>query len=156
MKANFFTALISLTFFLVSCGDNTAETAEKQQAANPSSEIKESSSTEGEDIFGEWELVGAALDVNDNLQLDEGERKNLTPASYKDYMKLNRDSTGLFTIAKMKGRFEFATEPNGKKFMNWYDEGNGRHRVGTFLSVTKTELLFKEPGGSGLILFKRI
>jgi hypothetical protein len=105
-----------------------------------------------EDIVGEWELVGFVIDTNDNLRIDEEERKGLKAVSYKDYMKLNSDSSGLFTIARMEGRYE----TNEKKFLTWYDTANGRHRIGTILSVTKDELQIKEPGGSGLFLWKRI
>jgi len=105
-----------------------------------------------ENIVGEWELVGFIVDTNDNLQIDEDERKNLKTGSYQDYMKLNSDGSGFFTTAKIEGRYEI----NEKKFITWYDSANGRHRIGTILSVTKDELQIKEPGGSGLFLWKRI
>ena len=47
-------------------------------------------------------------------------------------------------------------ESGGKRYLEWYDSANGRHRIGTILSVTKEELQIKEPGGSGLFLWKRI
>ena len=72
-------------------------------------------------------MVGFVMDTNDNLQIDEAERKNLKPASFKDYMKLNNDGTGVFTVAKMEGRYEATAKETGdKKFLTWYDKANGR------------------------------
>ena len=105
-----------------------------------------------ENIVGEWELVGFVNDINDNRQVDEVERKDLKQATYKGYMKLNNDGSGLFTTAEMEGRYEV----NEKKILDWYDRANGRHRVGTIISVTKEELHIKEPGGYGLFIWKRI
>ena len=160
MKSNSLIAFITAAFFLTNCGDNKAATGENQ-ANNSSAEKKDepasNSSSQGDDIIGEWELVGGIVDTNDNLQLDEDERKNLKPAGYKDYMKLSRDGSGLFTIAKMKGRYEITDkENNGKKFLTWYDEANGPHKIGIILKVTKDELHIKEVGGSGLIIWKRL
>jgi hypothetical protein len=161
MKLTSFSLLISFVFVLISCGDNKAATSDKQEANTSSPEKKENPasglSAQEDDIIGEWDLVGAVVDTNDNLQIDEDERKKLESAAYKDYMKLNRDGSGLFTIAKMKGRYEI-TDPksDGKKFLTWYDEANGPHRIGTILKVTKDELHIKEVGGSGLILWKRL
>ena len=109
-----------------------------------------------EDIVGEWEMQSSIVDTNDNLQIDEEERKNLKPTAFKDYMKLNKDGTGLFTIGKMEGRYEIKEESNGRKFMTWYDKANGPHRVGSIMKVTKDELTIKEPGGYGLFLWKRL
>ena len=72
-------------------------------------------------------------------------------------MKLNSDGSGLFTVAKMEGRYEaIDKESGGKKFLTWYDTANGRHRIGTIISVSKDELHIKEPGGSGLFIWKRL
>ena len=38
------------------------------------------------------------------------ERKNLKSTTFKDYMKLNSDGSGLFTVAKMEGRYEAKVE----------------------------------------------
>ena len=133
MKHFIFCALL----FIVTHGNNTA-------------------TAQSDGIVGEWELVGFVGDTNDNLQIDEGERQNLKQASYKDYMTLNSDGTGLFTVAKMEGRYEIKTENNGRKMMTWYDQGNGKHRVGSIMKVTKDELTIKEPGGNGVFLWKRI
>ena len=161
MKSTSLTTLIIAVFFLTNCGDNKAATNEKQQADNSSSEKKtepaSNSSAQGDDIVGEWEMVSSIVDTNDNLQIDEEERAKLQPVSYKDYMKLNRDGSGLFTIAKMEGRYEIKEEKNnGSKFMTWYDKTNSPHRVGAIMKVTKDELTIKEPGGSGLFLWKRL
>lgn len=110
-----------------------------------------------ENIVGEWELVGSIVDTNDNLQIDENERKNLSPTSFKDYMKLNNDGTGLFTVARMEGHYEAkAKESGGKIFLTWYDKANGPHGTGTIISVTKDELQIKEAGGYGLFIWKRL
>ena len=151
----------AVTFILTNCGDNTAATDETQQTNDPSSEKKAEPSAnlsaQGDDIIGEWEMVGFINDTNDNLQIDENERKNLKTPSFKDYMKLNSDGSGLFTVAKMEGRYEAkAEESGGKKYLTWYDRANGPHRVGTIISVTKDELHIKEPGGNGLFIWKRL
>lgn len=131
--------------------ENSTKTLE-QTSANPQTD----NSSNDDGIVGDWELVGFVGDTNDNLQIDEEERKNLKAASYKDYMTLKSDGSGLFTVAKMEGRYEIKEESNGRKFMTWYDKGNGPHRVGSIMKVTKDELTIKEPGGNGLFLWKRI
>jgi hypothetical protein len=160
VKLNSLIIFIMAAFFLAGCSDNKSTTNEKQKANTSISEKKEEStpshSAQGDDIVGKWELVGFIGDINDNLQIDEDEKKNLKPVSYKDYMKINGDGSGLFTVAKMEGRYEITDEGNGKKYMTWYDKGNGEHRIGTIIKVTKDELHIKEPGGSGLFLWKRL
>jgi len=160
MKTNFFITIILAVFFLTNCGDNKAATDEKHQTDNHSVEKKAepvtNSSEQGDDITGEWEMVGSVMDANNNLQVDEEERKNLKSTAVKDYMKFNRDGTGLFTVAKMEGRYESTPKENGKKYFTWHDEANGPHKIGTVLKVTKDELHIKEPGGSGLFVWKRL
>ena len=146
--------------FIVACGNNNTAT-EPQLTNNSTTEKKSepptSSSAQGDEIVGEWEMVGFVGDTNDNLQIDEAERKNLKSVSFKDYMKLNSDGSGLFTVAKMEGRYEaIAKESGGKKFLTWYDKADGRHRIGTIISVSKDELHIKEPGGNGLFIWKRL
>ncbi len=148
-------------FILTNCGDNKATTDEKQQTNNTSSEKKAEpatkSSAQGNDIIGEWEMVGFVNDTNDNLQIDENERKNLKTPSFKDYMKLNSNGSGLFTVAKMEGRYEAKPkESGGQKYITWYDKANGPHRVGTIIKVTRDELHIKEPAGNGLFIWKRL
>lgn len=160
MKSASLIIFIIGAFFLTNCGDNKAATNEKQ-SNNSSSEKKEASASnasgQGDDITGEWELLGFVGDTNDNLQIDEEERKILKTPSYKDYMKLNRDGSGLFTIAKMEGRYETNPKENdGKNYLTWYDKANGPHKVGTIIKVTKEELHIKEPGGNGLFIWKRL
>ena len=123
--------------FIVTHGNNTA-------------------TAQSDGIVGEWELVGFVQDTNDNLLIDEAERKNLKTPSYKDYMKLKSDGTGQFTIAKMEGRYEAKANSNGKKVLTWYDKGEGRHRIGTVVVVSAKELQIKEPGGNGLFLWKKL
>lgn len=161
MKSESVILLIAIIFFITNCGDNKAASDETQQANNPSSEKKEeaapNASAQGNDIIGEWELFGFVSDTNDNLQVDEEERKNLTTPSFKDYMKLNSDGSGLFTIAKMDGRYEAKPKVNGgKNYLTWFDTANGPHKIGTIVQVTKDELHIKEPGGNGLFIWKRL
>ncbi|MFN2440031.1 MAG: hypothetical protein ABR503_12585, partial [Chitinophagaceae bacterium] len=116
MKHILFYSLI----FLVACGDNN--TVKEPQLTNNSSTEKKTEppapSAQGDDIFGEWEMVGSVMDTNDNLIIDEEERKNLKPSTVKDYMKLNSDGSGLFTVAKMEGRYETkAKESGGKNYL---------------------------------------
>lgn len=154
-------AIILLLVFSSACSneenvENTSENSTKKSDQTKTNTQSDNSSND-DGIVGDWELVGFVGDTNDNLQIDEDERKNLKAASYKDYMTLNSDGSGLFTVAKMEGRYEIkADENNGRKFMTWYDKGNGEHRVGSIMKVTKDELTIKEPGGNGLFLWKRI
>lgn len=162
MKTRFTFIYAALIFLFSNCGDNkAAANNEKDTTSNASSESKEeaasNSSAQGDDIIGQWEMVSSVVDTNDNLQIDEDERKNLTPVSVKDYMKLNRDGSGLFTVAKMEGRYEITDPKNdGKKLLTWYDIANGRHRIGSIMKVTKDELHIKEYGGHGLFVWKRL
>lgn len=161
MKTESVILLIAIILFITNCGDNKAASDETQQANNPSSEKKDNAasnaSAQGNDIIGEWELLGFVSDTNDNLQVDEEERKNLTTPSFKDYMKLNSDGSGLFTIAKMDGRYEAKPKENGgKNYLTWFDTANGPHKIGTIVKVTKDELHIKEPGGNGLFIWKRL
>lgn len=147
-------------FFIAACGNNNSSTT-AEQTNNSSTEKKSEPVTntpaQGDEIVGEWEMVGFVSDTNDNLQIDEEERKNLKSASFKDYMQLNSDGSGSFTVSKMEGRYEYkAKEGESKKYLTWYDKGDGRHRVGTVVSVSKEELHIKEPGGNGLIVWKRL
>ncbi len=158
MKPKSLIPLVTAVFLITNCGANKAVKNEKQQTNNPSAEKKaepaNNPSARGDDIVGEWEMVGFVIDTNDNLQIDEAERRNLKQ-TMKDYMKLNRDGSGVFTVAKLPGRFE-TTESSGKKYLTWYDRANGRHRVGTIIKVTRDELHIKEPGGHGLFIWKRL
>lgn len=161
MKIVFQSAIILLLLFASACNNQATENNPAENAPNTPAQTTENPQTGNfstdDGIVGDWELVGFVGDTNDNLQIDDEERKNLKTPSYKDYMTLNRDGSGLFTIAKMEGRYEIKTEESsGRKFMTWYDKGNGPHRVGAIMKVTKDELTIKEPGGNGLFLWKRI
>ncbi|HVF97215.1 MAG TPA: hypothetical protein VM871_07845 [Flavisolibacter sp.] len=149
----------ALTFLgLLSCGNNDSESKPATTKTGTSEESKQSpasQATGGNDITGEWEMQGSVVDTNDNLQIDEEERKVLKPASFKDYMKLNSDGTGLFTVGKMEGHYE-VSDGGGKKFLRWFDKANGQHRIGTIIKIAPDELHIKEPGGSGLFVWKRI
>ena len=138
--------------------NNTTTTSE--QTNNSTTEKKvdapNSTSAQGDEIVGEWEMVGSVMDTNDNLQIDDAERGNLKAAAFKDYMKLDGDGTGLFTVAKLEGRYEVVTNEKEKKSLTWYDKENGQHRIGTIVSVSKEELHVKEPGGNGLIIWRRL
>ena len=154
-----FNIIITL-FLLTACTNSNSKATGESQTDNTTSaektDVASSTSMQDEGLVGEWELVGSIVDTNDDLQIDENERKNLTKPSYKDYMKLNRDGSGLFTIAHLEGRYEIKKESNGRNVMTWYDRANGPHRVGSIMKVTKDELTIKEPGGNGLFLWKRL
>jgi hypothetical protein len=161
MKPNSLIIFITTVFIVAGCSDNKATTNEKQETNTSSSKKQEESapspSAEDDNIVCEWELVGFIGDTNDNLQIDEDEKKNLKTPSYKDYMKLNSDGSGLFTVAQLQGRYEIKKdESNGRDEMTWYDKTNSPHRIGSIMKVTKDELIIKEPGGSGLFLWKRL
>lgn len=160
-----FSKLTSMKLFLIfgllftaACNDNKTP-ATPEQINNSASEKKSANpataSAQADDIVGEWEMLGFVGDTNDNLLIDEAERKNLKQAGFKDYMKLNSDGSGLFTVAKMEGRYE-VKEAAGKKKLTWYDSANGPHRIGTIISVSKEELHIKEPDGNGLFIWKKL
>jgi hypothetical protein len=154
MKSKPLIPLLTTVFLIANCGADKAVKNEKQQTNPPSAGKKAESAN---DIVGEWEMVGFIVDTNDNLQIDEAERKNLKRPSIKDYMRLNRDGSGEFTVAKMPGRYEVRDpDGSGKRYLTWYDKANGPHRVGTIIKVTRDELHIKEPGGHGLFVWKRI
>jgi hypothetical protein len=160
MKSKSWLRVVTAVFVIVTCGNTQAANNEKQPPPTPSAAKKtgpaSNVSASGADIVGEWEMVGFVVDTNDNLQIDEAERKALKP-TMKDYMKLNRDGSGVFTVAKMEGRYEIKDpDSSGKKYLTWFDKANGRHRVGTIIKVTKDELHIKEPGGHGLFVWKRL
>ena len=156
MKSKSLIPLVTAVFCITNCGADKAVKNEKQQT-NPPSAGKKAEPARGDDIVGEWEMVGFIVDTNDNLQIDEAERRNLKQPSVKDYMKLNRDGSGVFTVAKLPGRYEVRDpESSGKKYLTWFDKANGPHRVGTIIKVTRDELHIKEPGGHGLFVWKRL
>ena len=157
MKSRSLIPLVTAVFIISNCGANKAEKNEKQQTTEKKAGPANTPSAQGDDIIGEWEMVGFVVDTNDNLQIDEAERRALKQPTVKDYMKLNRDGSGAFTVAKMPGRYEITdTGSSGKKYLTWYDKTNGRHRVGTIINVTRDELHIKEPGGHGLFIWKRL
>ena len=155
----FKTLAASLAFLLLtSCSNNNSDSKTATTQTETPDNAKPSASSgavQGEGLVGEWEMQGSVLDTNDNLQIDEDERKNIKAPSFKDYMKLNSDGSGEFTVAKMEGRYE-VTEEAGKKKLKWVDKENGEHRIGTIIKVSGNELHIKEPGGAGLFVWKRI
>ena len=157
MKSRSLIPLVTAVSIIASCGANKAATNDKQQSSPSAGKKAQPANNSSGDIVGEWEMVGFVVDTNDNLQIDEAERKALKQTTMKDYMKLNRDGSGVFTVAKMQGRYELKVqESSGKKYLTWYDKANGPHRVGTVIKVTKDELHIKEPGGHGLFIWKRV
>ena len=156
MKSTFLLTLVTAFFLLANYGAYGAEKNAKQPT-NPPSAQKKAESGQNDDLVGEWEMVGFIVDTNDNLQIDEAERAALKKPSYKDVMKLNRDGSGEFTVAKLPGRYEITnTGTGGRKYLTWYDRANGRHRVGSILKVTREELHIKEPDGHGMFVWKRL
>ena len=157
MKAKLLLCHVTAFVVMTACGTLNAASSEKQATTPASGAKKATKSAEpSAEMIGEWEMAGVVVDTNDNLLIDEAERKALKP-TMKGYMKLNRDRTGLFTISKMEGRYELTgPDSNGRHVLTWYDKANGRHRVGTIVKVTKDEMQIKEPGCHGLFLWKRI
>ena len=153
-KTNTIFLLLAIGCFL-SCSNNNSKTSTSDETTSEAKQPTISETTQGDGLAGEWELVGFVQDTNDNLQVDEEERKNLKAPSFKDYMKQNSDGSGLFTAAKMEGRYE-VEDKEGKKMLRWFDKANGPHRIGTIIKVAKEELHIKEPGGNGLFVWKRI
>jgi len=155
MKQFFVCALLLAT----ACGNNN-NMASAPQAGTATSETKAEPTNDAAQnggLVGEWQLVGSVADVNDNAKVDDAERKDLKAAGYEDYMKLNSDGSGVFTTAKLEGRYEATAKNNDdKKLLTWYDKENGKHRIGTIVSVSKDELHIKEPGGNGLFIWKRL
>ena len=174
MSTNFFIVIITaILIATTSCKSKEQKDAEKymsmiQQTMNentPELQDEQGNAKAGsaaipqdmKNIVGEWELVSSVVDTNDNMEIDEEERPKLKPVTIKDYMKLNSDGSGLFTVAEMEGRYEITDGGSrGKKRLTWYDKANGPHKVGTIIKVTKEELHIKEPGGWGLFLWKRL
>jgi hypothetical protein len=73
------------TVFFLSCSNDTNTTTAAATTSETSNEPKQTTSsetTQSDGIVGEWEMEGSVLDTNDNLQIDEEERKN-TVASKK-------------------------------------------------------------------------
>ena len=157
-KANAMLVLPAIVIFL-SCGNNNSKnntiTTASDETANEVIQTTASQTSQDDGLAGEWELVGFVQDTNDNLQVDAEERKNLKAPSFKDYMKFNSNGTGLFTSAKMEGRYE-VEEKAGKKQLRWIDKANGPHRIGTIIKISSEELHIKEPGGNGLFVWKRL
>lgn len=161
MKSKSLIPLVTAVFLIANCGADKAVKNEKQPTNTPSAEKKavpaNNSSARNDDIVGEWEMQGFVIDTNDNLQIDEAERRALKRPTVKDYMKLNRDGSGEFTVAKLPGRYETRDPENsGRRYLTWFDKANGPHRVGTIISVSRDELHIKEPGGHGLFVWKRL
>ena len=152
MKSRSIIPVVTVFFVLSSFGADKAVKNGKQQSTGKNAGSANVPSAQGDDIVGEWEMVGFVVDTNDNLQIDEAERRALKQPTVKDYMKLNRDKSGVFTVGKLPGRYEITDQSGGKKYLTWYDKANGRHRVGTLVKLTKDELQIKEPGGHGLFL----
>ena len=156
MKSKVLIPFLASVFLITNCGaEKTAKDA-KQPTSAEKKGAAGTAAVRNDDIAGEWEMLGFVVDTNDNLQIDEAERSVLKKPSFKDYMKLNRDGSGVFTVAKMPGRYEITDQSGGKKYLTWYDKANGRHRVGTIIKVTREELHIKEPGGHGLFVWKRL
>lgn len=174
MNTNILTTIIISSFIATaSCKSKEQKDAEKymsmvQQTVNENSpgqtdkpqkakSISAAIPQNMKNIIGEWELVSSIIDTNDNMEIDEEERPKLKPVMTKDYMKLNADGSGLFTVAQMEGRYEITNDGSrGKPRLTWYDKANGPHKVGTIIKVTEQELHIKEPGGWGLFLWKRL
>jgi len=147
-------------FLLTNCGDNKAATNESN-AANNSTEKKDQpgpSSSQGDNIVGEWKCTMWISDKNRNEKIEEDEKADAI-TQVNDYMKLNADGSAVFTQLKMKGRYEIKPNSDGtSKYLNLFDEANTRYQKGVILSVTKTELtlLWTALGGDKFTVWKRL
>lgn len=159
MKSSFILLVAAIILFFTSCGDNKAATNTKETAQNSSSETTKeasASSSPGDSIVGEWELVGVTEDKNGNEQLDPDERKSAIKMD--DYMKLNSDGSAVMFVFKNKGRYEIRKdESSGKEYLDLYDSENGKHPKGYIMSVTKDELLIMNKfGGDSITIWKKV
>jgi hypothetical protein len=70
-------------------------------------------------------------------------------------MKLNSDWHRPLYCSQNGRSLEINDEGSGKK-LKWLYKTNGQHRIGTIIKIAKDELHIKEPGSSGLLVWKRI
>lgn len=148
-------------FLLANCGDNKAATNESNVANSSPGEKQNQpaeSSSQGDNIVGEWKCTMWISDKNRNEKIEEDERADAI-TQVNDYMKLNADGSAVFTQIKMKGRYEIKPNSDGtSKYLNLFDEANTRYQKGVILSVTKTELtlLWTALGGDKFTVWKRL
>jgi len=148
-------------FLLTNCGDNKAATNDSSVADEPSNEKQNQpaeSSSQDDNIVGEWKCTMWISDKNRNEKIEEDERADAI-TQVNDYMKLNADGSAVFTQIKMKGRYEIKPNSDGtSKYLNLFDEANTRYQKGVILSVTKTELtlLWTALGGDKFTVWKRL
>jgi len=158
MKFGAILLIAATNVFFTNCGDNKAATNRKQTVQNSSSETaKEGSVSSSSDasIVGEWQQTGVAEDKNGNDQLDPEERNSAIKMD--DYMKLNSDGSAVMFVIKNKGHYEIEATSNGKRKLTLYDSENGKHDIGTILSVTKDELIIMNKfGGDSFTIWKRL
>jgi hypothetical protein len=153
--------LIATFFFLINCGDNKAATSESNVAGKSSTEKQNQSaesSSQGDNIIGEWKCTMWISDKNRNEKIEEDEKADAF-TQVNDYMKLNADGSAVFSQVKIKGRYEIKPNSDGtSKYLNLFDEANSRYQKGVILSVTKTELTLLWPalGGDKFTIWKRL
>ncbi|HEX6846747.1 MAG TPA: hypothetical protein VF144_07205 [Chitinophagaceae bacterium] len=109
-----------------------------------------------ENILGEWELIKIVGDQNGNHVMDGEEDKNAI-TDMKDYLRLNRNGTCEYSIAKMNGSFDIVTKDDGSKRLTMYDGVGAECNHGRYIiSVTDKELVInRRMGGSDFEVFKR-
>ena len=87
--------ILSVLFFLTSCGNNKASTTDAQLTGNTSIEKSGPAPTEaavsGDGIVGTWRMYLDAFDKNENQVLDAEERKAAIKNNYR--LQLNADGT---------------------------------------------------------------
>lgn len=153
--------LFVVFFLLTNCGDNKAATNESNLKDNSSTEKRDQSrqsSSQGDNIVGEWKETMWIRDNNRNEKIEEDEKAGAI-TQVNDYMKLNADGSAVFTQFKWKGRYEIKPNSDGtSKYLNLFDEANSRYQKGVILSVTKTELtlLSTALGGGKFTVWKRL
>jgi hypothetical protein len=153
MKSTSLITFIIMIFFFTNCGDNKAATNEKQEASTSSPEKKEEStpgsSTQSNDIVGEWEQQYTCYDKNGNNKLDPEEKKPSNTRVGFDWFRFNADGSCLRDKeVKFKSTYEIQNKANTKELMVHNVHGF------TIVELTDEELIL---GAEGVfIVYKKI
>ena len=162
MKTKFIKVIVAVTMMAAaSCSGNAEKDAEdnisaktKDQKAN----AEPAAMLQGmENIVGEWELVKAFADNNDDHKVDaDEEAKAIT--TVQDYLKLNANGACEYTVAKLEGRYEIIATKDERKKLVMYDKTGAETNRGRYIiSVTDKQLVINRIlSGSDFEVFKRL